>query len=165
MTVIFNETPSSVQVLEEETASIQLVNPTTAIVQINGGAFGPQGLQGNTGPQGVPGGSVISGNGIPSVEIGNNGDVYIDVDTGYFYGPKSNTWPGSPFFYNYNQRYQFNQQSPLDTWTINHNLSGRPSVTVVDSAGSLIIGDIQYISNSQIVVSFTAPFSGSAYLT
>jgi hypothetical protein len=152
-------------ILNEQPASLQVVNDNTAIVQINGGAFGPQGIQGNTGPQGVAGGSVISGSGIPSNEIGNNGDVYIDVSTGYFYGPKAETWPVSPFFYNYNQRVEYLQSLPSDTWNITHSLSGKPSVTIVDSAGTIIIGDVQYLSNTQIQVSFTAPFSGSAYLT
>jgi hypothetical protein len=155
MSVVYNEQPASVQVLDDG----------TAVVRVNGGAFGPQGIQGDTGPQGPAGGSVISGNGVPDNSIGNNGDVYIDLDTGYFYGPKSTTWPASPFFYNYNQRSEFNQSSPSDTWTINHTLSGKPSVTVVDSGGNIIIGDVQYISNTQVVITFTAPFSGSAYLT
>lgn len=50
------------------------------------------------------------------------------------------------------------------TWIINHPLEKHPSVTVVDSAGTVIMGEIQYISNSQIILSFTAEFSGKAYL-
>jgi hypothetical protein len=155
MSVVFNEQP----------AVLKVVNDSTAIVQINGGAFGPAGQTGDTGPQGVPGGSIISGSGLPSNEIGNDGDVYIDTLTGYFYGPKLEIWPQQPFFFNYNQRFEYNQALPSDSWIINHNLSGKPSVSVVDSAGTIIIGDIQYISNTQVQVTFTAPFSGSAYLT
>jgi hypothetical protein len=39
-----------------------------------------------------------------------------------------------------------------------------PSVEVVDSAGTLVIGDISYIDNNSLTVSFVAAFGGKAYL-
>lgn len=57
------------------------------------------------------------------------------------------------------------EQSPAsDTWVINHNLKKYPSVTIVDSAGRVVIGEVQYIDNTLIICSFSAPFSGIAYL-
>ena len=49
-------------------------------------------------------------------------------------------------------------------WTIEHNLDKYPSVSVVDSAGSIVIGDVQYISRNQLIVTFIGEFSGKAYL-
>lgn len=63
------------------------------------------------------------------------------------------------------RRYVFSQSSPSNIWSITHGLGGRPSVTVVDSAGTMVIGEVTYISDSQVTVEFTAPFSGYAYLT
>lgn len=60
--------------------------------------------------------------------------------------------------------YIHDQMSSADTWTINHNLDKYPSVSVVDSAGSLVIGDVQYISRNALVVTFIGEFSGKAYL-
>lgn len=57
-----------------------------------------------------------------------------------------------------------NQIAPLSTWTIDHPLNKFPSVSIVDSAGNLVIGDVQYVSTSQVIVSFVAQFSGRAYL-
>jgi len=57
------------------------------------------------------------------------------------------------------------QQSVSNTWVINHTLGGKPQVTVVDSADTVVIGEVTYNSNSQVVVLFSAPFSGYAYLT
>lgn len=51
-----------------------------------------------------------------------------------------------------------------DAWTIVHNLGKYPSVGVVDSAGTIVIGEIDYISTNEVRVRFTAPFSGKAYL-
>lgn len=50
------------------------------------------------------------------------------------------------------------------TWVITHNLDKYPSVTVVDSAGSVVIGDVQYVSRNQIILTFRGAFSGTAYL-
>ena len=49
-------------------------------------------------------------------------------------------------------------------WTIQHNLDKYPSVTVVDSAGSVVIGDCQYTSRNTVVLTFNGGFSGKAYL-
>lgn len=63
------------------------------------------------------------------------------------------------------RRYIHTQGSPSTTWVINHTLGGKPSVTVVDSADTMVIGEVTYNSNSQVTVEFTAAFSGYAYLT
>lgn len=63
------------------------------------------------------------------------------------------------------KRYIHNQPSVSTLWQITHNLGGRPSITIVDSAGTVVFGDVTYISNTQIEVEFTSPFSGQAYLT
>lgn len=58
----------------------------------------------------------------------------------------------------------FTQASPSSTWIIVHNMNGHPNVLVVDSGGTLQIGQITYDSLDQVTVSFSAPFSGKAYL-
>jgi hypothetical protein len=66
--------------------------------------------------------------------------------------------PGSPVGYTHNQL------SASSQWTINHDLSRNPSVTVVDSSGRVVVGDIQYTSSNQIILTFSAVFAGKAYL-
>lgn len=51
-----------------------------------------------------------------------------------------------------------------NTWEITHNLYKYPSVSVVDTGGNVVIGDVEYISLNTLVIKFTAPFSGTAYL-
>jgi len=63
------------------------------------------------------------------------------------------------------RRHVHTQASPSSVWTINHTLGGKPSVMVVDSADTVVIGEVSYVSNTQITVTFSAPFSGFAYLT
>ncbi len=63
------------------------------------------------------------------------------------------------------RRHEFSQQQASSTWVISHTLGGKPSVTIVDSADTHVVGDVTYNSTTQITVSFSAAFSGKAYLT
>lgn len=50
------------------------------------------------------------------------------------------------------------------TWTINHNLNGEPTAVVLDSAGTQCEGTFSYPSKNQMVITFTAAFTGTAYV-
>lgn len=63
------------------------------------------------------------------------------------------------------RRHVHTQATPAESWVITHSLGGKPSVTVVDSADTYVVGEVTYNSTSQVTVSFTTPFSGYAYLT
>lgn len=58
----------------------------------------------------------------------------------------------------------FTQSTPATEWIIPHALDKTPSVTVVDSAGTVVQGRILVTSPSEIRLEFSAPFSGTAYL-
>ena len=62
-------------------------------------------------------------------------------------------------------RHVHTQGTVSTTWTINHALGGYPSVSIVDSAKTVVIGEVTYVSTTQVVVNFTSAFSGYAYLT
>jgi hypothetical protein len=62
-----------------------------------------------------------------------------------------------------------NQTSTSNTWVITHNLNRFPSVTVVDSGGSIVMGTIVYNSNKKLAIKFFSSgaalaFQGKAYL-
>lgn len=60
--------------------------------------------------------------------------------------------------------YTHNQNTASDTWVIEHNLGKHPAVEVVDSAGSVVVGDVQYDGTNKVTIIFSAPFSGRAFL-
>ena len=65
--------------------------------------------------------------------------------------------------------YTHNQSSSSATWVINHNLEKHPSVTVVDSAETVVHGNIEYNSKNTVTITFRTDetahaFSGKAYL-
>ena len=63
------------------------------------------------------------------------------------------------------RRYIHTQAVPSTTWAIVHDLTGKPSVTIVDTSDTHVVGDVTYNSTTSITVAFTAAFAGYAYLT
>lgn len=97
-------------------------------------------LAGNTGPRGLQG------------DVGPTGPQGIKGDKGD---------PGSDNSF----RYVHDQGIPSSTWIVAHNLDGFPNVTVVDSAGTSVEGEVDYIDQNNIVLHFSAIFTGKAYLS
>lgn len=56
------------------------------------------------------------------------------------------------------------QSTPAAVWTINHNLGGKPTAVVLDSAGTQCEGTFSYPSKNTMVITFTAAFTGTAYV-
>ena len=68
-----------------------------------------------------------------------------------------------------NITYTHNQSTTSDTWVITHNLHRFPSVTVIDSGGTIVQGTVVYNSNKQLTITFFSSssalaFQGKAYL-
>jgi hypothetical protein len=62
-------------------------------------------------------------------------------------------------------KYVHTQASAATTWSITHNLKFYPNVSIVDSALSHVIGEVTYIDENSLTVSFTSAFSGKAFLS
>jgi hypothetical protein len=95
----------------------------------------------------------------------NETTVYVDFQGGIQgavgpQGPPGPVGPSAPTL-----RFVFDQAVPSSFWTINHSLGGFPSVAVVDSANTVVYGMIEYVDSTQVTVTFSAPFSGKAFLT
>ena len=60
------------------------------------------------------------------------------------------------------------QDSPSNTWNIQHNLNRHPSVTIMiqDENNKLCIamGDVEYVDLNNIQITFTGEYSGYVYL-
>jgi len=61
------------------------------------------------------------------------------------------------------KNYVHTQSVASDTWTVIHGLNKKPSVTVVDSAGTEWKTEVEYIDLDQCVLYFSSPFAGEAY--
>jgi len=60
--------------------------------------------------------------------------------------------------------YTHTQNAPATVWNIAHNLGNHPSVSVVDSAGTVVEGQVEYIDANNVRLTFSAAFGGKAYL-
>jgi hypothetical protein len=60
--------------------------------------------------------------------------------------------------------YVYTQMTAMASWLITHNLGRFPAVVVVDSGGTVVLGEVTYIDANTILLNFSAPFGGKAYL-
>ena len=69
-----------------------------------------------------------------------------------------NTWAEA------DKTFDFIQSTPSATWTIQHDLNKLPSVSVVNNNNVVMYGNITYIDTNNLTITFSAGFSGKAYL-
>ena len=62
------------------------------------------------------------------------------------------------------KNYVHDQNVASAIWNINHDLGKFVAITIVDSALTEVIGDITYTDSNNVIVTFSASFSGKAYL-
>ena len=60
--------------------------------------------------------------------------------------------------------YVHNQSTPSAIWTIQHDLGKFPSVTAVNINNIESLGEVQYVDANNLTITFSAGFSGKAYL-
>lgn len=102
--------------------------------------------------------SVIIGGTSPDVVVVEDNKIRV-VTVGIQGPPGAQGEPGTSI-----PLYIHTQAVPSATWNVTHNLNTYPAITVVDSANSVVIGDAEYLDTNNVVLSFSAPFSGKAYL-
>jgi len=60
--------------------------------------------------------------------------------------------------------FTFTQPTPSVEWAIQHNMDKFPSVSVVNNNNILMYGNTTYVDTNNLIINFTAGFSGKAYL-
>lgn len=58
----------------------------------------------------------------------------------------------------------FKQMESKDEWIINHKLKKYPSVSIIDSAGTNVIGEVTYLDENSLRINFSSIMSGEAFL-
>lgn len=128
------------------------------------GPSGPAGSTGSPGPSGPSGASGPDGQSGPPGPSGATGAVGPSAYEAWL--AAGNSGSIDEFIATFgSQYYRYVQGTPAQTWDIHHPLNRYVAVSVVDSAGSLVEGDITYVSPTQLSISFSSPFAGEAYLT
>lgn len=123
---------------EGDTLFVEVVEPSVTVevssptVQVE---IASTGLQGAAGPTGATG------------PVGPTGPQ----------GPQ-----GEPGTVAGNLFYRHDQMVSSDTWAVAHNLGYRPNVSVQDSAGTNVEGEITHTDVNNLVLAFSHPFTGTA---
>ena len=151
---------------------IQVVVPGTGggVQGIQGvqGRTGSQGVQGRQGTQGTTGAGVQGTQGIQGLQGG--GASLQDIEDAIQNAALDSTddlpeGVQNLYFLPSRVAYVFTQAVSNDTWVITHNLGFYPNITVKDSGGSIVEGEISYTNSNSVTVTFSAAFSGTAYLS
>ena len=61
------------------------------------------------------------------------------------------------------KHYTHEQGMPAQRWTISHGLNKYPSAVAVDTAKTVVVGQIEYIDTNNLTITFNAAFSGEAF--
>ena len=121
------------------------------------GATGVQGTAGTSGAQGVQG---ATGGGVSAQDVS-------DAIAASALGTTDDLSEGSTNLYFTKQRvsYEYTKSTTSTTWEITHNLGFYPNVVVQDSGGTIYEGEISYLTVNSLVLTFSTPISGKAYLS
>jgi hypothetical protein len=58
----------------------------------------------------------------------------------------------------------YTQAIAASVWYVEHNLAKFPSVSVVSDDNTQVFGEVEYVDNNNLIITFNAAFSGKAYM-
>ena len=91
------------------------------------------------------------------------GQCYFNTSTNKLRVFNGTTWDEMPEAEG-PEMYVHNQYLADSVWNIVHNLNKYPSVTVTDSANNVVVGDVTYVNENAVTITFGSSFGGKAYL-
>lgn len=118
--------------------------------------------------------------GIVTRKNANNGEIFVKVQNGFelkelhdvaVQTPSNNdvlTYEASTGLWKPKKtalRFVHTQAAALATWEITHNMGYMPSITVIDSGGNEVEGNIVYNDTDTLTLIFSSEMSGTAYLS
>ena len=124
------------------TIAAQETELTTTVTEFELLTAAEQGPPGAAGPAGAAGPQGLAGAQGPQGAVGPPGADGVGSD----------------------RHHTHTQAIPSATWVVTHNMGKYLFVSVVDSSGGEVEGEVSHASTNQLVVVFSAGFSGYAYL-
>jgi hypothetical protein len=110
---------------------------------------------GDKGESGVPGAPGATG---PPGEDGEDGAQGAAGPAGPAGPAGSGGGTGGALYYPY--------PTVSNVWTITHNLGFFPAgVAIEDTAGTSVVGDVEYVDSNTLIITFSFPFAGVVYLS
>lgn len=96
-----------------------------------------------------------------------DGDCYLNSDSGDVWRLVGLSWTRianikGPQGASGGDIFEHNQNSPLQDWTINHNLGRYPELTIIGADGIQVFTDVEHVSINTAIVHFATPTIGKA---
>jgi hypothetical protein len=133
------------------------VQPEVDIALLPGvpGQRGPRGFKGDTGPTGPAGvdnavAPILLDSVTHTISLNQSG---LQINAAQVVGILGVT------------TYTYTQNAVSSNWSITHNLGFYPNVVSQDSAGTIIEGSVNYVSVNQLIITFSIPLTGKAFLS
>ena len=93
------------------------------------------------------------------------GDVVITASLSATGTPDNTTFlRGDNTWVKADKDFVFTQAVPSATWTIQHNMGKLPAVSAVNNNNMIVYGNVVYVDNNNLTITFSGGFSGKAYL-
>jgi len=90
-----------------------------------------------------------------------NGDYWVRINGQAFYTivdldpGLTHVWPST---------FQWDQAAPATTWVIMHGLNSIPAVLTIDTGNEQVYGEVAYMDDDNLTITFATPTAGVAYL-
>ncbi len=95
----------------------------------------------------------------------SSGDVTITASLSATGTPDNTTFlRGDNTWIKADKDFVFTQGTPSATWTIQHNMDKLPAVSAVNNNNMIVYGNVVYVDNNNLTITFSGGFSGKAYL-
>lgn len=164
--VTVTETGGVVTVTEATDFDVTISDDAQAVV-VTVASQGPQGIPGSSllpdATSSVKGAIQLTGDlggtaaspTVPALATKQDKEPGKGLSTNDYTTPEKTKLAGLVSDRNYEQAF-----TSASSVTVTHNLGKKPAVTVIDSAGDEVQGDINHVSTNQLTLSFSAAFSG-----
>jgi hypothetical protein len=94
-----------------------------------------------------------------------SGDVVITASLSATGTPDNTTFlRGDNTWVKADKDFVFTQAVPSAIWTIQHNMDKLPAVSAVNNNNMIVYGNVVYVDNNNLTITFSGGFSGKAYL-
>ena len=94
-----------------------------------------------------------------------SGDVQITASLSATGTPDNTTFlRGDNTWVKADKNFVFTQGTPSSVWNIQHNMDKLPAVAAVNNNNMIVYGDVLYVDNNNLTITFSGGFSGKAYL-